>query len=93
MHVLVRGDLRTRERQVVAGPREESFKEEADALNQKHYEESYEAYFGKQANGNYTPNKRYIWFDREVTVGGDGGAAILDAEGNLVGLLFAGGLS
>ena len=93
MHVLVRGNLKTRERRVIAGPREESFREAADALNRRHYEESFEAYFGKPANGNYTPNKRYIWFDREVTVGGDGGASILDAEGNLVGLLFAGGLS
>ena len=92
MHVLVRGDLRTWKRTVVAGPREESYREEADALNQRHYEECYLEYFGKPANGNHTSNKRHIWFDREVTVGGDAGAAILDAEGNLVGLLFAGAL-
>ncbi|MEM4246486.1 MAG: hypothetical protein QW390_04235 [Candidatus Bathyarchaeia archaeon] len=91
MHVLVRGDLQTRGRIIVAGPRTESFRAEADRLNQEHYERCYEEHFGKPANGNHTPNKRYIWFDREVTVGGDPGAAILDAEGNLVGLLFAGG--
>ena len=91
MHVLIRGDLKTREKTVVGGPREESFKEEADRRNQEHYERSYEEYFGKPANGNHTPNKRHIWFDKEVEVGGDAGAAILDDAGNLVGLLFAGG--
>ena len=91
MHVLVRGDLKTGEKTVVGGPQVESFKEEADALNQEHYERCYEERFGKQANGNYTPNKRHIWFNKEVEVGGDCGAAILDDDGNLVGLLFAGG--
>ena len=66
MHVLVRGDLKTRKEEIVGGPREESFREEADRLNQRHYERCYEEYFGKPANGNYTPNKRYIWLNEAV---------------------------
>jgi len=91
MHVLVRGNLKTEEKTIISGPREASYKEEADALNQKHYERCYEEYFGKPANGNYTPNKRYIWFDKEIKIGGDCGAAILDDDGNMIGLLFADG--
>lgn len=55
MHVLVRGDLKTRKRTVVAGPREESYAEEAARLNQEHYEGCYLEYFGKPANGTTRP--------------------------------------
>jgi len=64
--VLVRGDLRTGERVIVAPPRDEPHKVAADALNQKHYEECFLEFFGKPANGNHTPNKRYIWFTEEA---------------------------
>ena len=61
-YVLMRGNLRTREVKTTDGPRDTSFLEEANALNQKHYEECYLAYFNKTANGNYTPNKQYLWW-------------------------------
>ena len=67
-HVLMRGNLKTRETEIVDGPRDESFLEEANVLNQKHYEKRYNEYFGKPAKGgHYTPNKEYIWWSEEVS--------------------------
>ena len=65
-YVLMRGNLKTRETEVIDGPRDESFLEEANALNQKHYETRYNEYFGKPANGNHTPNKEYIWWSEKA---------------------------
>lgn len=65
-HVLMRGDLKTRESEAVDGPRDTSFFEEANALNQKHYERRYNEYFGKPATGHYTPNKEYIWWSEPL---------------------------
>ncbi|GAH49252.1 unnamed protein product, partial [marine sediment metagenome] len=44
-----------------------SFLEEANELNQKHYERRYNEYFGKHATGgHYTPNKEYIWWSEPL---------------------------
>jgi len=66
-HILMRGNLRTRETEVIDGPRDTSFLEKANALNQSHYEKRYNEYFGKLANGHHTPNKEYIWWSEEVS--------------------------
>ncbi|MCK4697338.1 MAG: hypothetical protein KAT53_03420 [Dehalococcoidia bacterium] len=65
-HVLMRGNLSNWETEVIEGPRDDSFIDEANALNQKHYEKCYTEYFGKTAKGHYTPNKMYIWWSEEV---------------------------
>jgi len=65
-HILMQGNLKTRETEIVEGPRDESFLEKANMLNQKHYEKRYNEYFGKPANGHYTPNKQYIWWSEPL---------------------------
>lgn len=65
MYVLVKGDLKTREKIVVNGLRVEPYTEEANQLNQAHYELCFLEYWGKSADGRYTPNKRHIWFTEE----------------------------
>jgi len=65
--VIMRGNLRTRETEVIDGSRDESFLEEANALNQKHYEKRFTEFFGKPATGHQTPNKQYIWWSEEVS--------------------------
>ncbi|GAH04851.1 unnamed protein product [marine sediment metagenome] len=64
MHYLMRGNLITRETEVIKGPSKTSFHEEALELNQKHYEEKYIEVFGKMPHGGaYAPNKTYIWYN------------------------------
>ena len=69
MHVLVRGNLVTGEREVVDGPREESFFESANQRNYDHYQMVL-----KHIKGHYEINnekwvwdKKYIWFDEEYS--------------------------
>ncbi|GAI94661.1 unnamed protein product [marine sediment metagenome] len=67
MHYLMRGNLISREHEVIKGPSETSFHEEANELNQKHYEEKYIENFGKPpVTGHYTPNKKYIWYNNQA---------------------------
>ncbi|GAG88538.1 unnamed protein product [marine sediment metagenome] len=54
----------TREQKAIKGPSETSFHEEANELNQKHYEKKHIEAFGKMPHGGaYAPNKEYIWYD------------------------------
>jgi len=67
MHYLMRGNLLTREQEIIKGSRETPFTEEADELNKKHYEKKYIEKFGKTPMaGHYIPNKKYIWFNKQV---------------------------
>ena len=67
MHYLMRGNLITREHEIIKGPSETSFHEKSLELNQKHYEEKYIEKFGKSPTaGHYTPNKKYIWYNNQV---------------------------
>ena len=54
----MRGNLITKEHEVIKGPSETPFTKEADELNKKHYEKKYIEKFGKTPTaGHYTPNK------------------------------------
>ena len=67
MHYLMRGNLLTKDIDVIKGPSETPFTKEADKLNKKHYEKKYTEKFGKMPMaGHYTPNKKHIWYNNQV---------------------------
>lgn len=65
MYALMRGTLKTGER-IVLKTGDKPFTEEADNLNQEHYEKCFIEYFGKSPTGQPTPNKKYIWFSKQI---------------------------
>lgn len=60
MFLLIRGDLETRETRVVAGPREQPYKAEADAFNHDHWN------FWRKVLAPLLKPKQYIWFTEEA---------------------------
>ena len=66
MHVLMKGDLGTREKVIVEGPRKESYHELANALNYDHHMAVHKNMIGNIIDGHFVPIKQYIWYDEKV---------------------------
>ena len=68
-YVLIKGNLDTREKMQVDGPREKPFTEEANALNADHFNDIRKRwrghYEGDGANRRWVWDKEYIWLNEE----------------------------
>lgn len=60
MFLLIRGDLETREKKIVQGPRPEPYRVEADAFNLDHFN------FWRKVLAPLRLPKRYLWFTEEA---------------------------
>ena len=66
MYVLMKGTLATRKKEIVEGPRQESFHELANQLNYDHGEMIRKQLVGEIIDGQFIQKKKYIWFNKEV---------------------------
>lgn len=62
----MRGTLATGELTVIKPPRDTDYREEANALNQRHYERKQIEKFGKAVEGRDCPNKEHIYYNEKT---------------------------